>query len=274
MAVRAPADKRFKRARVKTPRKRRRWVRFALPAVKLAIVGGLLAYAAVRGASLVTSAPVLRIRHVAVHGTRHLTPGAVLVRLRTLTGQNIVLADLDRARALLLRSPWIREATLRRVLPATVEVLVAERDPIGVARIGDRPYLVAGDGTLLAEHGAAHATYDLPLIDGLDTGPGRDGLLVDASRAALAESVVRSLAAAPDIDGRISQIDVSDSEDAIVLLADDGARLHLGHERFAERLRAYLELAPALRERVPAIDYVDLRFESRVFVRPARGSRP
>ena len=40
-------------------------------------------------------------------------------------------------------------------------------------------------------------------------------------------------------------------------------------EKFLERLQSYLELAPALRERVPEIDYVDLRFGTRVYVRPA-----
>jgi hypothetical protein len=30
-----------------------------------------------------------------------------------------------------------------------------------------------------------------------------------------------------------------------------------------------VELAPALKQRVPEIDYVDLRFDERVYVRPA-----
>ena len=47
------------------------------------------------------------------------------------------------------------------------------------------------------------------------------------------------------------------------------ALLHVGEDRFLERLLAYLDLAPALRERVPEIDYVDLRFEERIYVRPA-----
>jgi cell division septal protein FtsQ len=46
--------------------------------------------------------------------------------------------------------------------------------------------------------------------------------------------------------------------------------IRLGNERFAERLQSYHELAPALREQVPAIDYVDLRFDERVYVRPSR----
>ena len=66
----------------------------------------------------------------------------------------------------------------------------------------------------------------------------------------------------------MSQIDVSDAHDAVVLLDNDPALLHLGEERFRERLQAYLEIAETLRERIPDIDYVDLRFEQRVYVKP------
>ena len=72
---------------------------------------------------------------------------------------------------------------------------------------------------------------------------------------------------------QISQIDVSDSRNAVVLLEGDPTLIRLGNERFVERLQSYHELAPALREQVPTIDYVDLRFDERVYVRPARERR-
>ena len=58
------------------------------------------------------------------------------------------------------------------------------------------------------------------------------------------------------------------------MLKDDTALVHIGDEQFVERLQSYLDLVPALRERVPEIDYVDLRFDERVYVRPrSRGRR-
>ena len=62
--------------------------------------------------------------------------------------------------------------------------------------------------------------------------------------------------------------DVTDAHDAVVLLDNDPALLHVGEERFRERLEGYLEIAEALRQRIPDIDYVDLRFEQRVYVKP------
>ena len=54
---------------------------------------------------------------------------------------------------------------------------------------------------------------------------------------------------------------MSNPHDAVVLLDDDPALLHLGEDKFVERVHAYIELAPTLRQTVPDIDYVDLRFD-------------
>jgi cell division septal protein FtsQ len=53
------------------------------------------------------------------------------------------------------------------------------------------------------------------------------------------------------------------------MLDNDAALLHLGEDKFLERVQSYVDLAPALKQRVPEIDYVDLRFDARVYVRPA-----
>ena len=75
----------------------------------------------------------------------------------------------------------------------------------------------------------------------------------------------------PGLRDRLSQIDVTTPRDAVVLLDDDPALLHLGDTRFVERVQGYLELAPTLRERLGAIDSVDLRFDERVYVRSRTG---
>ncbi len=269
MPVRAPADKRFKRARVQPPRKRRSWRAWVVTLAKGGAFLLVLLYATTRAVHLLTAAPALRIDRVMVHGNHQLSVRDVNGLLHGLRGSNIMLADLDGWRKRLLRSAWIKEASLRRELPVTIDVTIAEREPLGIGRLNDRLYLVATDGVMIDEYSAKYAAFDLPIIDGLHSGPRNpDGLLIDETRAALAADVLHSLQRASDLAGRVSQIDVSNDEDAVVLLADDPARVHLGREQFAERLRSYLDLAPTLRARVPAIDYVDLRFDPRVFVRP------
>ncbi len=125
---------------------------------------------------------------------------------------------------------------------------------------------------MIDEFGPRFASLRLPIIDGLMP-PGEQGIVVDQTRGQLAARLLVALGERPDLSDRISQIDVSDPYNAIVLLSDDPTRLHLGDEQFVARLEDYFELAPALRARVPDIDYVDLRFDQRVYVRPAESPR-
>jgi cell division septal protein FtsQ len=96
---------------------------------------------------------------------------------------------------------------------------------------------------------------------------------VDDARAALAARLILDMQRRPDLASKLSQIDVTDVHDAIIVLKEDTAFVHVGTEKFAERVQSYIDLTPALRERIPEIDYVDLRFDERVYVRPSRGRR-
>lgn len=272
MSVRATADRRFRRARVR-PVRRRRW-RGLVTWRRLGMVAAtaLTLYAAYGAVALIARSSLLGVTKVVVRGNVRLSTGEVLATVGGLRGRSILTVDLDRERTRLLQSSWVAQATLRRMLPGTVEIALIERTPIGLCRIGSRLFLVDGTGAVIDEHGPQYADLDLPIIDGLASGPRNGQPLVDETRAALAARLLASVAAYPDLARRVSQIDVRDAHDAVVMLEGDGALIHLGDGRFAERLQAYIELAPALRARVPDIDYVDLRFDERVYVRPAATS--
>jgi cell division protein FtsQ len=268
-----PADRNFRRAQVK-PTRRRGWrglLSWRLLRAGLILV--VLVYAGYRAVALVAGAGGLRVAQITVRGNERLSTGEVLAMVGGLRGQNILLADLDGQRARLLGSSWVASASLRRVLPSTVEIEIAERVPMGVGRLGSRLYLVDAGGVVIDEYGPHYAAYDLPIIDGLSRAGDAPGT-TDGRRVALAARVMGALRARPDLARKVSQIDVTDPHDAVVILDGDAALLHLGEARFVERLQSYLELAPTLRERVPAIDYVDLRFDERVYVRPGRSPEP
>jgi hypothetical protein len=160
----------------------------------------------------------------------------------------------------------VEQASLRRVLPSTIEV----RSPSGSRwprpnRRSPVPGRCRGRGSSTSTDRTTRR-LDLPIVDGLADAP-TGAPVVDEARAALAARLIAALRSSPR-SSAVSQIDVQNARDAIVLLDGDQARLRLGDDEFAERLQAYLELAPALRQRVPDIDYVDMRFENRVYVRP------
>jgi cell division septal protein FtsQ len=272
-AVAAPADKRFRRAQVKPARKRQVNGRYAWIAVRVAVVLGLAAYGGWRGTALLLGAPALQVSRISLRGNERLSSGEVLSLVEGLRGENILTIDLAEWRTQLLASPWVEDAHLRRVLPSRIDIAVRERRPIGIARLAGALYLVDGSGVVIDEFGPNYADLDLPLIDGLAAAPADGASAIDEPRARLAARLIAALETRPDIGQRVSQIDVSDVHDAVVILEGDTAMLRLGEDQFVERIQEYLDLAPALRERVDGIDYVDLRFDERLYVRPVEKKR-
>ena len=275
MRVAAPADKRFRRARV-TPARRSRFLQFTwINAARAAVLLALGLYVVYRVTALVLNAQALTITRISVSGNSRMSRGEVVALLDGLRGTNMVTADLESWRQKLLGSPWVAEAAIRRVLPGTVAVAISERQPMGIGRVGNELYLIDDRGGIIDQFGPNYAEFDLPIIDGLAAPPRDNGPLIDEVRAGFAAHVLASLQAHPNLATRVSELDVRDARDAVLLLKGDTTLVRLGNEQFAERLQSYLDLAPALRERVAGIDYVDLRFDERVYVRPqGSGSRP
>src|SRR5262249_5057712 len=143
------------------------WRGFAVQVVKYAVVAGFAAFVVYRGGDVMAQARMLQIDRVVVRGNTRLSTGEVLALLNGLRGENLGWTDLSAWRRRLLASPWVREATLRRSLPSTVEVVVAEREPIGIGRVNGALYLVDDRGAVIDEYGPQYGDLDLPVIDGL-----------------------------------------------------------------------------------------------------------
>jgi cell division protein FtsQ len=273
-AVAAPADRRFRRAHVKPSRTKRRWPARLKPLFRSASIVLFVAYGLYVSATGVAHATVLRINRVIVRGNERLSQGDVLAVLSGLRGESIVWTDLEQWRERLLASPWVREAALRRSLPSTVEVVIWERQPIGIGRVRNDMYLIDERGEIIDEYGPQYADLDVPIIDGLATRVGSDETVTtDSARADLAARVAAALKANPEVGQRLSQIDVRDLHNAQVILSGDAAVISLGEDQFLERLENYLELAPTLRERMDEIDHIDVRFENRIYVRPVKKTK-
>lgn len=250
------------------PGKRRPWQaalkRAGLWALAAAVVLAMVIWSAVA----FTNSEMFRIDRVVVQGNQRLARGDVQALLDGIDTESIFHVDLEEYRTRLLDSPWVADAVLWRVFPSTVEVRIAERTPLAVARLNQQAYLVDSTGAIIDSAGPQYREFDLPVVDGLLTDD-TQGTQADPKKIQLVERLFADLSARSDLMKRVSQVDVTDSRNAVVLLDGEPARLYLGDKEFLVRLQRYEEAAPAVREHIAAIDYYDLRFE-RPFVGPAR----
>ena len=181
-------------------------------------------------------------------------------------GRNIFFVPLGERRHALEEIPWVEHATVMRVLPDQIRVSVVERKPVAFVRQGNTIGLVDANGVLLSMPAAAMAQhhYSFPVVTGIDPA---DPI---ASRQARMMVYLRMLA---DLDQggqkfseQISEIDLTDPEDARVLMPEGGDDIlaHFGEDKFADRYRRYKEHIAEWKKQFPGLRSVDLRYDQQV----------
>ncbi len=181
-------------------------------------------------------------------------------------GRNIFFVPLGERRKQLEQIPWVERATVMRLLPDQIRVTVVERTPVAFTRNGQRIGLVDASGVLLNMSPATMAKhhYSFPVLTGIDPG---DPVASRKARMALYIRLMSEL----DTGGKhnseqISEIDLTDPEDARVLMPAQGGDIlaHFGEDHFLERYLRYQAHIAEWRQMYPHLTSVDLRYDNQV----------
>ncbi|WP_058185474.1 cell division protein FtsQ/DivIB [Terracidiphilus gabretensis] len=189
-------------------------------------------------------------------------------------GRNIFFVNLSDRRKQLEQIPWIQRASVMRILPDRIRISVVERTPIAMVRQGQQIGLVDADGVLLTMRAATMTQhhYSFPVITGIDEG---DTQPSRKARMAVYQHLMRDLdSSGQHFSNQISEIDLTDPEDARVLMTEPGHDIlaHFGNDHFLDRYQRYKEYIAEWRQQYPHLAGVDLRYDHQVVVQMASGA--
>ncbi|MFY9854505.1 MAG: FtsQ-type POTRA domain-containing protein [Terracidiphilus sp.] len=187
-------------------------------------------------------------------------------------GRNIFFVPLSERRRQLEEIPWIQSATVMRVLPDQIHVSVVERQPVAFTRQGQQIGLVDANGILLSMPAAMMAQhhYSFPVVTGIDS---RDPSSARKARMAVYQRLLADLdAGGQKISTQISEVDLTDPEDARVIMQDDTTLLHFGQDQFLVRYQRYKAHIAEWRHQYPSLAAVDLRYDQQVVLEMAAGT--
>jgi cell division protein FtsQ len=186
-------------------------------------------------------------------------------------GRNVFFVPLSERRRQLEQLPWIEHATVMRLLPDRIQVAVVERQPVAFTRTGRRIGLVDANGVLLSMTPAAMARhhYSFPVLTGIDAG---DSAAARKTRMAVYMRLMSDLDSTGQHNSQqISEIDLTDPEDARILMPEPGGDVlaHFGEDHFLERFQRYKAHIAEWRQQYPHLSSVDLRYEQQVVLQMA-----
>lgn len=189
-------------------------------------------------------------------------------------GRNIFFVPLAARRKQLEEIPWVERATVMRLLPDQIRVSVVERQPVAFVRHGQQIGLVDASGVLLNMPAAMMAQhhYSFPVLTGIDA---RDPLAARQARMAVYLRLLGDLDAnGQHLSDQISEIDLTDPEDARVLMPEQGGDIlaHFGADHFFERYQRYKAHIGEWRQQYPKLAAVDLRYDQQVVLQMDPGA--
>jgi cell division protein FtsQ len=193
-------------------------------------------------------------------------------------GRNIFFVPLSERRKQLEQIPWIEHATVMRLMPDQIRISVIERKPIAFVREGSQVALIDSNGVVLTEPPAMMAQhhYSFPVVTGIES---RDALATKRAKMDVYQHLVGELDAnGQHLSDQLSEIDLSDPEDARVLMPAQGNDVlaHFGEDHFLERFQRYKAHIAEWRQQYPTLAEVDLRYDQQVVLQMAgaRGNTP
>ena len=229
------------------------------------ISGGVLIAAAI----IALYTPWLRIcdvREVVVSGNQHATTADLVALSQLHRGQTIYSVPANLVRRHLEEHPWVKHASVRRIFPHTIQLVVEERQVIAwIQHPSENSRVAVAEGGVIVGKDAS-ATSSVELVGAESTGWGRGDVLLDSRVADLVAVLQGNVCRLT-----VRSVDVTDLR-SIELFLENDARVQLGDmAQTQDRLTALEALCREVE--IDRYELIDVRFGGEATLVPRKAVR-
>jgi cell division protein FtsQ len=202
----------------------------------------------------------LYIREINFYGNRHLSGDELKKLTGCSTSSRLFSVSTTEIYGRLRKSPWIKQAVVRKDLTGRMDVYITEAVAVSVLMTGENPYLVDREGVILEEMKKAQV-YFLPLIK-IDN---------ESAREAFHEAVELAVALQDrKVAAQSGNIEITGTRPEDITLRFDDLTARMGAGEFAKKLEKLYFVKEEISKRSMKVEYVDLRFADKIVVKPLR----
>lgn len=211
----------------------------------------------------------LRVTRVTLQGNRIVEANELFQLAQVKRGSLIYDIDLKAIQRNLASQCYIKEATVERNLPSTIQLTVVERTPIALVNRADIVYLDE-DGVILP-HSISKELFDLPVLSGVKLGQtiSYGGMVHDSHVFEALQILKGAKLVNTELYHLISEIQIRDDSDMVFYTAEGGVPVIFGNGDIADKLvRLDAFWTQVIEERgLQNLQYVDLRYDDQVIAR-------
>lgn len=209
----------------------------------------------------------LTVKHIVIIGNKFLNEKEIKSIVGIKEGSSIIYPSSKNLYERLKKTPWIKDAIIRKDLNGTITIYVKESTPVAVAMFNEKAYLIDYEAQVLEDftqeiQASSQLKPLLPVIKGIDPFKNRETL----------EEAVNLL-------NFINSKGFKRAEDEIVITGNNPDSLTLyindfpiivGKGDFETKFAKYFVVNSEIQKRGLKLQYIDLRFPDRVIVKPVQ----
>jgi cell division protein FtsQ len=185
--------------------------------------------------------------------------------------RSVLRVPLAARRAQIEELPWVEEASVQRILPNRLRVLITERTPIAFCRNGTELVLIDAQGVLLDR--PEGEDFQFPIVTGLAESMPREER---AKRMETYQEFIKDTdLVKPGSADRISEMDLSNPRDLKAVLTGLGTgpdaqavTVHFGQGDFVNKYRMLIENFQQWQASAGPVRSIDLQYSRQVVMNP------
>ena len=179
--------------------------------------------------------------------------------IKDYTFGNILLFDSNNLQEIIKSFTRVKSVTIRKIFPLSLNISIEERKPFAVLK-QEFLFVIDTEGVIVSQL----ETHNLPIPLLIDENNFRDYY---KEKIELARECLEKMS--PIERQNIEILDLSENLNIKVKTRDSFTWLILGNSRFVEKFRRFFAEKIYL-ERYGDLEYIDLRFQDRFFIKPLR----
>ena len=241
--------------------------RFGMPLLICVVLIAGLAVMGVFGYRTVTESDFFKVRSINIRGNEK-TPSEDIRRIVAADVEKLGVwnADLADIKLKIEKFPYVKSASVSRMLPAGIRVDVTERVPAAIVRLKGGEFLVDGEGAILST--AAGNQKDFPIVvNGWDESKTERAPTDNVARLKLYKKMLDEWKQF-DLLSRVTQVDLSDLREPTAIVEDSGRAISimLAKDSLGKSLKTAIEAVAGKGAKIksvnagsgyPVIQYLD-----------------
>lgn len=228
--------------------------RFGLPLILCLTLLGAIGVLSVVFYRTAAESGFFKVRNIEVRGSDR-TPADEIRRVVTAEVEKpgVLKADLADIRIKLEKYPFVKSASVSRMLPSGIRVDIVERVPAAVVQLKAGEFLVDGDGTILA---SARGEKSFPFVlHGWDESKTEKAPADNAARLKLYKKMLDEWAQF-DLASRVKRVDLADLREPAAVVEDSGRDISimLAKDNLGKSLKTAIEAVSGKGARVKSVN--------------------